>query len=75
MFLRGHIKGEAVDNTTPAEVEEWLRHLAVIRPKMVMIYPIARETPVHSLEKIGLEELERIAEKVTRLGIRVQVYQ
>jgi wyosine [tRNA(Phe)-imidazoG37] synthetase (radical SAM superfamily) len=75
MFLRVLFKGETIDNTTPEEVEAWLKHLAVIRPKMVMIYPIARETPVHGLEKIGPDELERIAEKVRQIGLKVQVYQ
>ena len=64
MFLRGTFKGEIVDNTTPAEVEEWIRRIVEIKPKMVMIYPIARATPVHNLEKIGQEELEAIAVKV-----------
>jgi hypothetical protein len=42
---------------------------------MVMLYPIARETPVHNLEKIGLRELEVIAEKVRQLGLNAAVYQ
>ena len=45
-----------------------------IAPKMVMIYPIARATPVHNLEIIGLNELEAIAEKVRQAGLKVQVY-
>ncbi|MEI7661712.1 MAG: radical SAM protein [Bacteroidota bacterium] len=74
MFLRGSYKGEQVDNTAAAEVDEWLHHLLKIKPKMVMIYPIARETPVHSLEKIPFSELNAIAEKVRKSGLQVQVY-
>ncbi|MCK9421651.1 MAG: radical SAM protein [Bacteroidales bacterium] len=73
MFLRGHFRGEFVDNTTPQEVESWLTHLVDINPKLVMIYPIARETPVHNLEKIDIPELEAIAEKVRQAGLKVQV--
>jgi wyosine [tRNA(Phe)-imidazoG37] synthetase (radical SAM superfamily) len=74
MFLRGMFKGELVDNTTPEETALWIEHLKAIRPKEVMIYPIARATPVHNLEKIPAEELEVIAAKVRSAGLRVQVY-
>jgi wyosine [tRNA(Phe)-imidazoG37] synthetase (radical SAM superfamily) len=74
MFLRGSFKGQTVDNTTGAEVDAWIGHLQKINPKMVMIYPIARATPVHNLEKITPAELEKIASKASRKGINVQVY-
>jgi wyosine [tRNA(Phe)-imidazoG37] synthetase (radical SAM superfamily) len=74
MFLRGIYKGEVIDNTTGNEVMEWMHHLAVIRPAMVMIYPVSRATPVHNLEKIGTFELETIAKKVRELGIEAKVY-
>jgi wyosine [tRNA(Phe)-imidazoG37] synthetase (radical SAM superfamily) len=74
MFLRGTFKGEIIDNTLDHEVAGWLHNLQEIKPKMVMMYPIARATPVHNLEKIGLAELERIAVKVRKAGLIVQVY-
>ena len=74
MFLRGYFKNQPVDNTTESEVEAWLVHLEAIKPKQVMIYPIARETPVHDLEKIGRNELEIIADRVRALGIEANVY-
>ncbi|MCX6303879.1 MAG: radical SAM protein [Bacteroidetes bacterium] len=75
MFLRGNFKGEVVDNTTAAEVDAWISLLQEIRPEMVMIYPIARATPLHNIEKIGPEELEAIAAKARKGGLKVQVYQ
>ena len=75
MFLRGYFKDQPVDNTTEEEVAEWLSHLKEINPKMVMIYPIARATPVHALEKIPVVELEEIAKKVRKAGLEVKVYQ
>jgi wyosine [tRNA(Phe)-imidazoG37] synthetase (radical SAM superfamily) len=74
MFLRGTFKGQIVDNTTTHEVDGWVRSLQEIKPTMVMIYPIARATPVHNLEKIELSELEQIAVKVRQAGLKVQVY-
>jgi len=75
MFLRGRYRGETIDNTTGTEVAAWIGRLQEIRPKSVMIYPIARATPAHDLEKIAIFELEKIAEKVREKGIRVEVYQ
>ncbi|MFZ4523625.1 MAG: radical SAM protein [Bacteroidales bacterium] len=75
MFLRGNFKGEVVDNTTPSEVDDWIKSLAEINPKLVMIYPIARATPLHNLEKINLPELEAIAGKARAAGLNVMVYQ
>jgi hypothetical protein len=39
-----------------------------------MIYPIDRETPLQTLEKIPFAELVRIAERVEKTGIKAQVY-
>jgi len=74
IFLRGYFKDQTVDNTTEEEVDEWINHLVEINPKMVMIYPIERATPLHSLEKIPVAELEVIAEKVRKAGLEVKVY-
>jgi wyosine [tRNA(Phe)-imidazoG37] synthetase (radical SAM superfamily) len=74
MFLRGNYKGQVVDNTTPGEVDMWIGHLLRINPKLTMIYPISRATPLHNLEKIDAHELEHIAEKVRLAGLNVQVY-
>ncbi len=74
MFLRGVFRGETIDNTTDQAVSDWIEQLKKIRPEQVMIYPIARATPVHQLEKILVSELNEIAEKVKSAGIKVSVY-
>lgn len=74
MFLRGMLDGKVVDNTTDAEVSAWLGHIARIRPKLVMLYPIDRRTPVESLQKITAEELDAIATRVKQIGINAEVY-
>jgi wyosine [tRNA(Phe)-imidazoG37] synthetase (radical SAM superfamily) len=74
IFLRGYFRDQFVDNTTAEELYEWIKHLGEINPKMVMIYPIARATPVHALEKIPVDELEVIAEMVRKAGLEVKVY-
>ena len=75
MLLKGNYQGVEINNTTPAEVEAWLKRLKQIRPSSVMIYPIARATPVHGLVKIPGPDLEKIADAVRAEGIPVAVYQ
>jgi wyosine [tRNA(Phe)-imidazoG37] synthetase (radical SAM superfamily) len=74
LFLRGMLDGHPVDNTTKAEVDAWLVHLKRIQPKMVMLYPIDRRTPVETLEKITLDELDAIADQVKGIGLNAEVY-
>jgi wyosine [tRNA(Phe)-imidazoG37] synthetase (radical SAM superfamily) len=75
LFIRGEYNGIQIDNTTGEEVEEWLNHIGEIRPRLVMIYPIARQTPIATLQKIPYTELEEIAKKVESIGIPAQVYE
>lgn len=73
MFLRGECEGIQFDNTTDEEVEAWLRIVERIRPRQVMVYSIARDTPCKTLQKVTTEELSAIAEKVRKLGIECSV--
>lgn len=73
LFLRGKLKDGAIDNTTEEEVSLWLEALKIIRPKQVMIYSIARETPTKGLEKVPLETLQQIAERTRKIGFEVMV--
>lgn len=73
MFLRGECEGVAFDNTTETEVAAWLEIVERLRPRQVMIYSIARDTPCKTLEKVSREELDEIAAKVKNLGIECSV--
>jgi len=74
LFLRGNIDGNVIDNTEAKEVELWIGHLIRIKPAMVMIYGIARETPAKDLVKISRDELEVIAKKLRKKGIKTETY-
>jgi wyosine [tRNA(Phe)-imidazoG37] synthetase (radical SAM superfamily) len=74
LFLRGELEGKKIDNTAEPEISRWLEHIRDINPKYVMIYPIDRETPLESIEKISFKELGKIADRVEKLGIKAQVY-
>lgn len=73
LFVRGSYKGKIVDNTSENEITQWIELLKKIKPSQVMIYTIARDTPVDTLEKIPLHELNSIAGKVKTAGFDVQV--
>ncbi len=73
LFLRGEFEGKKVDNATKEEVSAWLALVRELNPREVMIYTIDRETPVKGLEKVSIQELQKIADRVGELGIKTNV--
>lgn len=73
MFVNGTVGNRIIDNTTDTEILAWINLLKIINPSQVMIYTIARDTPVDTLRKISKDELDRIAEKTRQAGFQVQV--
>ncbi len=73
MFVRGTFKGKVIDNTTDAELNRWLMLVKRLMPKEVMVYTIARDTPIETLTKVPHNELNAIADRVREFGIPVQV--
>lgn len=74
IFLKGNYNGKYIDNTTPEELNLWLKALVDIKPKDVMIYTIDRETPAKELEKIETKKLNEICEMANKQGIKATVY-
>ena len=74
MFFKGTYEGKDFDNTSENEISSWIELLKEIRPRMVMIYTIARDTPAPDLDRIPLERLRSIAKRVeATTSITVQV--
>jgi len=73
IFLQGEHNGVQIDNTHDEDVNLWIEALKKIRPKKVMIYTISRETPVKTLQKVSINTLEKIAEKVRNAGFPVSI--
>jgi len=73
LFFQGIYNGIVIDNSTETEVAAWLNVIAELRPECVMIYSIARDTAVSGLNRVGVEELTAIADRIHDLGIAVQV--
>ncbi len=73
LFVRGNYNGEIVDNATEKEITAWMELLERIKPLQVMIYTIARDTPVETLVKVPLEELNAISKRLKKAGFKIQV--
>ncbi|MBS3805909.1 MAG: radical SAM protein [Bacteroidales bacterium] len=73
LFVRVKYKSRHIDNTSREEVDAWLEVLQQITPRQVMIYTIARDTPVDGMERVSYEDLRRIADRVEARGIPVQI--
>lgn len=73
MFVKGTFKRKPIDNTSDQEVSAWIELLKKIKPRQVMIYTIARDTPIETLQKATAEELDSIARRVEKAGFEVQV--
>ena len=77
MFMRGSLTlpfsqegGDAeVDNTGEEFVGPWLEVVKQIKPQLVMVYTIDRETPAQGLEKASREQLDAIRDRVIAAGI------
>lgn len=65
------VRGDGVDNTTPAEIEALLDAYRRIRPREIMIYSIDRKTPDEALRQVPSEELARIADLISAEGFKV----
>lgn len=61
LFLRGKQKDELIDNTNSESLDALIDIVKKLKPVEWMIYPIDRPTPADDLEKIGREEMNKIA--------------
>lgn len=73
LFIKGSYKGSVIDNTSEKELARWLEVIKELHPTLVMIYTIARDTPIKTISKVSRAKLNEIAEKVKELGIDVTV--
>ena len=74
LFIRGTYEGLAIDNTTPQEISRLLELYHDINPDEVQVYTIARDTPINTLNKVPLSDLEDIAASIEELGIKTSVF-
>ncbi|HEX2395423.1 MAG TPA: radical SAM protein [Bacteroidales bacterium] len=73
LFLKGYCNGKYIDNTTDEEINAWVKTIESIKPESVMLYSLARDTAVDTLEKISEIELNKLALILEEKGIKTQV--
>ena len=73
MMLRGTHCGVAIDNTTDAAIDALISAYRTINPREVMLYSLDRPTPESNLQRIERRELDAIADRMRRCGIKIQV--
>ncbi|MFO7940528.1 MAG: radical SAM protein [Bacteroidales bacterium] len=73
LFVQGEHNGQIIDNASDDELKAWLTIVKILAPREVMIYTIARETPVQTLRKTPADKLDGIARELRAMGIKVQV--
>ncbi|MCL2074526.1 MAG: hypothetical protein FWH18_11435 [Marinilabiliaceae bacterium] len=73
LLLKGNINRFHIDNTTETEVDALINLYKKVSPRFVMLYTLARDTPVETLEKIAPQQMDQIAEKLKKNDIEVQV--
>lgn len=73
MFLRGEHDGNIIDNTTQEEISAWRKLAIELEPREIMIYTIDRETPAKNLNKVSVEEMEKISAPLKSLGFKITI--
>lgn len=73
MFVRWTDGGCLMDNSTDECVDSWLEVIEHIAPPALMIYTIARDTPLAGMQKIEPARLDAIAAKARQIVAKVQV--
>jgi hypothetical protein len=73
MFLRGVVNDVEVDSMRSDLLERWQRMVIALRPREVMLYTLDRKTPLSTLEKVSVEEMELAAAPLKEAGIKIRI--
>jgi len=74
LLFKGKVDAIFFDNSCPVHISQWLSVVKELKPNKVMLYSLDRATPAQQLEKISIQQLEKIAEKVRKLGMTIEIY-
>lgn len=70
MFLRS----PDFDSSSPEVLEGWMDIVREVKPRKIMVYTIARETPMKGLEKFTVEEMTSLVKPLTDEGFDIKIY-
>lgn len=69
MFLRSR----DFDSSEPAQLSAWMDIVRQLRPRKIMVYTIARPTPMEGLEKFTEEEMRRLVQPLADEGFNIEI--
>ena len=71
MFLRA----PGFDSADPAVLGAWMDIVRDLRPREIMVYTIARPTPLSGLAKFSAEEMAALLRPLTEEGFNIHIYE
>ena len=74
LFLTGLIDGKKINNTDTKELAAWIDMVSHLKPSMVHIYSLARETPSINLHPVPYEKLMEISNLLKAKSIHSYVF-
>lgn len=69
MFL----KAPGFDSSSPKQLKAWMDIVRELRPREVMVYTIARETPASNLAKFTQEQMRSLVQPLIDEGFTIQI--
>lgn len=69
MFL----KAPDFDSSDPVQLSAWMELVRKLKPRMVMVYTIARPTPAKGLSKFSVDEMKRLVAPLLDEGYDIQI--
>lgn len=73
MFLKNQDPEHTFDLSSDTLAGEWVQLVLRLRPRLVMMYTLDRDTPSRYLEKVSIEKMKEIAAPLMKAGIKVQI--
>jgi wyosine [tRNA(Phe)-imidazoG37] synthetase (radical SAM superfamily) len=73
MFLKAWFGDYFLDNTNEKSLSEYFNAIKEISPELVMLYSIARDTPMQGLQKIDMQQLQKIGKCINEMGIETLI--
>lgn len=73
MFFKAKIGCKFFDNSDYESLKKYYQMIRELKPELVMIYSIARDTPVAGLIKLDNKDLDEIGSNISDMGINVLV--
>jgi wyosine [tRNA(Phe)-imidazoG37] synthetase (radical SAM superfamily) len=74
LFFKGIIEEQCFNNAEEPHLSLWIDIVKQLHPKKVMIYSLDRNTPSQDLERIAIDELQKIVQQLQIFGIEAKAY-